>query len=112
VDAAFVNSSIDRAEQWARLQDALNGRLKLLYVAPERLARPGFVDVLGRLPVRRVVVDEAHCISTWGHDFRPDYRLIGRALEICGNPPAAAFTATAMSSGGGGSSQIRRPSAA
>jgi len=95
VEAAFVNSSIDRAEQWARLQDALNGRLKLLYVAPERLSRPGFVDVLGRLPVRRVVVDEAHCISTWGHDFRPDYRLIGRALEICGNPPAAAFTATA-----------------
>jgi ATP-dependent DNA helicase RecQ len=95
VEAAFVNSSIDRAEQWARLQDALNGRLKLLYVAPERLSRPDFVDVLGRLPVRRVVVDEAHCISTWGHDFRPDYRLIGRALEICGNPPAAAFTATA-----------------
>jgi len=95
VEAAFVNSSLDRAEQWARLQDALSGRLKLLYVAPERLSRPGFVDVLGRLPVRRVVVDEAHCISTWGHDFRPDYRLIGRALEICGNPPAAAFTATA-----------------
>ncbi|HEX6350617.1 MAG TPA: ATP-dependent DNA helicase RecQ, partial [Candidatus Dormibacteraeota bacterium] len=77
------------------LQEALNGRLKLLYVAPERLSRPGFVDVLGRLPLRRVVVDEAHCISTWGHDFRPDYRLIGRALEVCGNPPVAAFTATA-----------------
>jgi len=95
VEAAFVNSSIDRAAQWAHLQEALNGRLKLLYVAPERLSRPGFVDVLGRLPVRRVVVDEAHCISTWGHDFRPDYRLIGRALETCGNPPVAAFTATA-----------------
>jgi len=95
VEAAFVNSSIDRAQQWVYLQEALNGRLKLLYVAPERLSRPGFVDVLGRLPLRRVVVDEAHCISTWGHDFRPDYRLIGRTLETCGNPPVAAFTATA-----------------
>jgi ATP-dependent DNA helicase RecQ len=95
VKAEFVNSSIDRQLQWRRLMEAKAGQVRLLYLAPERFSRPGFVGVLGDLPVVRFVIDEAHCISTWGHDFRPDYRLIGRAVETCGRPPIAAFTATA-----------------
>jgi ATP-dependent DNA helicase RecQ len=95
VAATFINSSIDRAEQWRRLQAARAGQIKLLYLAPERFSREGFVGVLPQLTVSRFVVDEAHCISTWGHDFRPDYRLLGRAIEACRRPPIAAFTATA-----------------
>ena len=95
VAAAFVNSSIDRREQWQRLQEARAGTLRLLYLAPERFSREGFLGVLRDLPVTRFVIDEAHCISTWGHDFRPDYRLMGRAIDACGRPPIAAFTATA-----------------
>ena len=95
VEATFVNSSLDRTEQWRRLQEAAAGAFRLLYLAPERLSRPGFLDVLARLRVIRIVVDEAHCISSWGHDFRPDYRSLGRAIEACGRPPVAAFTATA-----------------
>ncbi len=95
VAAGFVNSSIDRSLQERELQVAEAGLLRLLYIAPERLSRPGFLQRLARLDVARIVVDEAHCISTWGHDFRPDYRLLGRAVEVCGRPPIAAFTATA-----------------
>jgi ATP-dependent DNA helicase RecQ len=95
VSAAFINSTQERAEQVAGLQAAAAGRLRLLYVAPERFSRPGFLDRLAELGVTRFVVDEAHCISSWGHDFRPEYRQLGRALAACGRPPVAAFTATA-----------------
>lgn len=93
--ATFINSTLVRSEQLARLEQARSGGLRLLYLAPERFSRPGFLDRLAQIGVRRVVVDEAHCISTWGHDFRPDYRRLDRALEACGRPPVAAFTATA-----------------
>ncbi|MGG7379210.1 DEAD/DEAH box helicase, partial [Escherichia coli] len=66
-----------------------------LYVAPERFSRPGFLDRLAEMRIVRFVVDEAHCISSWGHDFRPEYRQLGRALAACGRPPVAGFTATA-----------------
>jgi ATP-dependent DNA helicase RecQ len=95
VAAAFINSTQERAEQVAGLQAAAAGRLRLLYVAPERFSRPGFLDRVAELRVARFVVDEAHCISSWGHDFRPEYRQLGRALAACGRPPVAAFTATA-----------------
>jgi ATP-dependent DNA helicase RecQ len=95
VAATFINSSIERAEQWRRLQLARAGQLRMLYMAPERFSREGFLGVLRQVPVARFVVDEAHCISHWGHDFRPDYRLLSRAIEACGRPPIAAFTATA-----------------
>lgn len=95
VAATFINSSVDRADQVERLRVARLGGFRLLFVAPERLGRPGFVERLAELDIRRVVVDEAHCISTWGHDFRPDYRLLGGAISACGRPPVAAFTATA-----------------
>jgi len=95
VAATFINSSLERPEQLDRLNRAATGEYRLLFLAPERLSRPGFMDRLKTVPVRRVVVDEAHCISTWGHDFRPDYRLLGAAIAACGSPPVAAFTATA-----------------
>jgi ATP-dependent DNA helicase RecQ len=95
VAATFVNSSVEPVERRARLQRALDGEYRLLFLAPERLARPGFIDELAKLHIGRIVVDEAHCISTWGHDFRPDYRLLSAAVAACGRPPVAAFTATA-----------------
>jgi ATP-dependent DNA helicase RecQ len=95
VRAAFINSTLDSTEQRRRLEAASRGEYQLLYVAPERFSRPGFTDRLATMAVRRFIVDEAHCISTWGHDFRPDYRLIGGALIACGRPPIGAFTATA-----------------
>ena len=95
VRAAFINSTLDSTEQRRRLEAASRGEYQLIYVAPERFSRPGFTDRLASMAVRRFIVDEAHCISTWGHDFRPDYRLIGGALEACGRPPIGAFTATA-----------------
>jgi ATP-dependent DNA helicase RecQ len=95
VAATFINSSVERAEQVDRLRKAIAGDYRLLFLAPERLGRPGFMDRLAELGVRRIVVDEAHCISTWGHDFRPDYRLLSAAIAACGRPPVAGFTATA-----------------
>jgi ATP-dependent DNA helicase RecQ len=95
VAATFINSSVERPEQVDRLRKAIAGEYRLLFLAPERLGRPGFMERLAELRVRRVVVDEAHCISTWGHDFRPDYRLLTAAVVACGRPPVAGFTATA-----------------
>src|SRR5881392_2552907 len=95
VAATFINSSVEPAEQRERLRRAIAGDYRLLFLAPERLGRPGFMDQLAGLRIRRIVVDEAHCISTWGHDFRPDYRLLSAAIAACGRPPVAAFTATA-----------------
>src|SRR5947209_2264506 len=95
VAATFINSSVEATEQRERLGRAVSGDYRLLFLAPERLGRPGFMDRLAGLRIRRVVVDEAHCISTWGHDFRPDYRLLAAAIRACGRPPVAGFTATA-----------------
>jgi ATP-dependent DNA helicase RecQ len=95
VAATFINSSVEPAEQRERLRRALSREYRLLFLAPERLARRGFMDQLASLRIGRIVVDEAHCISTWGHDFRPDYRLLSAAIATCGRPPVAGFTATA-----------------
>ena len=95
VPAAFINSTQERSDQVAALRAAAGGHLRLLYVAPERFSRPGFLERVAELRVARFVVDEAHCISSWGHDFRPEYRQLGRALAACGRPPVSAFTATA-----------------
>jgi ATP-dependent DNA helicase RecQ len=93
--AAFLNSSQSTSEQREVLDRLRAGNLKLLYVAPERFRAPGFVDALKSTRLARLVVDEAHCISQWGHDFRPDYLALKGAVEALGQPPITAVTATA-----------------
>src|SRR6185437_12784093 len=82
-------------EMRGRLEDLRRGNLKLVYVAPERLRQHGFLKALRETKIATLVIDEAHCISMWGHDFRPDYLFIPRALKEIGNPPVLAITATA-----------------
>ncbi len=95
VPATALNSSLEWAELRRRLDGLERGEYKLLYVAPERLTLPGFSDDLERWNVARFVVDEAHCISEWGHDFRPEYRRIAPLRERFRDVPFCAFTATA-----------------
>ncbi|MHC4261785.1 MAG: RecQ family ATP-dependent DNA helicase [Planctomycetota bacterium] len=96
IRATFVNSSLSGAERLKRLQAAERGEYDLLYVTPERFRSPTFLDSLPRLGVTRLAVDEAHCVSEWGHDFRPDYWRLGRyRRELLGSIPTIACTATA-----------------
>ncbi|MCC5996461.1 MAG: RecQ family ATP-dependent DNA helicase, partial [Oceanicaulis sp.] len=95
VEAASLTSADDpqsREETWRKLDD---GALRLLYMAPERLAVPGLAQRLGRAGLALIAVDEAHCVSQWGHDFRPDYLRIAELARAAGSPQIAAFTATA-----------------
>jgi len=93
--ATFVNSSIEAAEREKRLARARRGELDLLFVTPERFRSPAFQAVERELGIVRLAVDEAHCISQWGHDFRPDYSKLGEYRARLGNPPTIALTATA-----------------
>jgi len=95
IAAAYVNSSLDVGEQRRILDDAANGRLKLLYVSPERFRFQGAWAAMQRIPISLFAIDEAHCISHWGHDFRPDYQNLGRVARELRVPRVAAFTATA-----------------
>lgn len=95
IAAAEINSTVAPEEQDARLDRAASGELRLLYVAPERFKSERFRARIAGIRVSRVAVDEAHCISQWGHDFRPDYRRLGPAVELLGRPPVMALTATA-----------------
>ncbi|MCX6376667.1 MAG: ATP-dependent DNA helicase, partial [Armatimonadetes bacterium] len=95
IPATFINSSIDGPEQNRRLQGLSAREYRLVYVAPERLRNRPFLDALSKVKVDLLAVDEAHCISQWGHDFRPDYLRIGAARARMGNPITAALTATA-----------------
>jgi ATP-dependent DNA helicase RecQ len=95
VAAARLDSNIDldeRAETWRRIE---RGELDLLYVSPEGLMQPAMLDRLSRLPLSLIAIDEAHCVSQWGHDFRPEYRTLGRLAEIFPKVPRLAVTATA-----------------
>ncbi|MEI7761416.1 MAG: ATP-dependent DNA helicase RecQ [Thermoleophilia bacterium] len=93
--ATFVNSSLDAGETRKRLDDVATGRTRLLYAAPERLRSASFAKTLRSIGVGLVVIDEVHCVSMWGHDFRPDYLFIRRALETLGEPAVLGMTATA-----------------
>ncbi len=93
--ATFINSSVDAAEQGRRIQGMVEGEYKMVYIAPERFRNRRFVEELGRVDVSFVAVDEAHCVSQWGHDFRPDYLKIGAFLSKLGRPQVCGFTATA-----------------
>jgi len=93
--ATTINSSLEGDELRRRLEAVRAGRYRLVYAAPERLRQPPFLHALRRAGINRLVIDEAHCVSMWGHDFRPDYLYIAEARRLLGNPPLLAMTATA-----------------
>lgn len=95
INATFVNSSLKRAERLQRYRQIGNGEFDLVYVTPERFRKHDFLDVIGRRNIVLLAVDEAHCISEWGHDFRPDYTRVGEIRKSLGNPTTIALTATA-----------------
>ncbi len=96
IPAAYINSSLTAEEVRETMEEVVNGQYRLLYIAPERLDSQVFLNQLKRVKVPLIAVDEAHCISQWGHDFRPSYRLIHRLKDIFPQEPAVlALTATA-----------------
>lgn len=95
IAATWLSSTVAPDERRLRIGAMLRGRYKLVYVAPERLQYDGFVEILGKLPLSLVAVDEAHCIAMWGHDFRPDYLRIGALIERLKPTRLVACTATA-----------------
>lgn len=95
ISASFINSTLTRDEYKKTLSDISRGHVKLLYISPERLENDFFIEFIKVLNINFVAVDEAHCISQWGHDFRPAYKLIPSIYDVLGEIPVAAFTATA-----------------
>ncbi|RZA22927.1 MAG: DNA topoisomerase III, partial [Proteobacteria bacterium] len=95
IAAGALHSGLSRDQSRALCVDYQEGRLKLLYIAPERLGLSGFADFLARTPPSLIAIDEAHCISQWGHDFRPDYRMLAQRLLKLRPAPIVAMTATA-----------------
>src|SRR5436309_251328 len=95
IPATFLNSSLAPGESRPRLRGLHNGEFRLLYVAPERLMLSGFLEDLKRWKVSGIAVDEAHCISEWGHDFRPEYRQLATLRPLFPDVPFMALTATA-----------------
>ncbi|MBK6913796.1 MAG: ATP-dependent DNA helicase RecQ [Ignavibacteriales bacterium] len=95
IPATFINSTLSKQEREKRLSDFVEHKIKMLYVTPERFRKPEFVEQIKKVKIDLLAVDEAHCISEWGHDFRPDYSRIGEFREFMGNPLTIALTATA-----------------
>ena len=94
-NAARIHSGLDRAVSRQACVDYLNGTLNFLFIAPERLRVPGFPEMLAKRKPALIAIDEAHCISQWGHDFRPDYRMLGQYIPALRPAPVIALTATA-----------------
>ena len=95
IAATFINSSLSRRERDKRYAAIARGDYCLLYVTPERFRKPEFLDVIAKRDIKLLAVDEAHCISEWGHDFRPDYTRVSEFRAMIGNPVTMALTATA-----------------
>jgi ATP-dependent DNA helicase RecQ len=95
ISATLINSSLSPDEQRERIRALARGEFKLVYIAPERFRSRSFLEALGQCTIALFAVDEAHCLSMWGHDFRPDYFRLDQVLETLGRPQVAAFTATA-----------------
>ena len=92
---ARIHSGLDRALSRQACADYLSGALQFLFIAPERLRVPGFIQMLAKRKPSLIAIDEAHCISQWGHDFRPDYRMLGQFVPALRPAPVIALTATA-----------------
>jgi ATP-dependent DNA helicase RecQ len=95
IPAAFINSTVPKKDREKRLKQFIAGKIKLLYVTPERFTKPDFNAAVRDAGVALLAIDEAHCISAWGHDFRPDYSRICEFRTLIGNPLTIALTATA-----------------
>lgn len=95
ISAAFINSSLSPEEMSSVFRSLRNNSLDLLYIAPERFAMPGFAETLKTVSISLFAIDEAHCISEWGHDFRPDYLSLSNITKTFPETPVTAFTATA-----------------
>jgi ATP-dependent DNA helicase RecQ len=95
IDATFINSSLNKTEREQRYKNVSEGKYKLLYVTPERFRKKEFLSILQKRKISLLAVDEAHCISQWGHDFRPDYTRLAEFRKIMNNPTTIALTATA-----------------
>ena len=95
VDAAYLNSSLSADRARAVMKELASGEIKLLYVAPERLMMPEFLETLRQMKIALFAIDEAHCVSQWGHDFRPEYVQLGRVRQLFPGVPLVGLTATA-----------------
>ena len=95
IPACCINSSLSQQEQYAEMDRIRDGEVKIVYIAPERFRNQGFLRALEGMNVSLMAIDEAHCLSQWGHDFRPDYLRLGKAVDLLGRPTVAALTATA-----------------
>jgi ATP-dependent DNA helicase RecQ len=95
IPATYINSTLSADQVQQRIEGVRNGEYKLLYIAPERFYSAQFMKLIDQINVSLFAVDEAHCISQWGHDFRPSYLKLKKIIELVGSPTVAAFTATA-----------------